>query len=124
MINNASSFLTPRLPQNIQLSPENSSKKKIKLCLNNKIRNKSTNLPNFQTTFLPSININNNSNKYLDENFSDSRNFKSSFTSTFYTTKSNNQNTIYNNTNKKIIVKNKTLNHQHQLLLLNKSEYF
>ena len=95
MINNVSRILTPRLPQNIQLSPENSSKKKIKLCLNNKIRNKSTNLPNFQTTFLPNININNDSNKYLDENFSDSRNFKSSFASNFYTTKSNNQKIQY-----------------------------
>ena len=115
MINNISGILTSRFPQKLKFFPKNASQKKIKLYLNNKLRNKSTNINNVPFNLLPNINSYNDSNKYLDENF------KNSFASTFYTTKSNIQNTIYDNKNKNLIKSNNTLSHKQLLLLKSKS---
>ena len=114
MINNASGIITSQFPQKFKFFSKNASQKKIKLYLNNKLRNKSINVNNVPINLLPNINNCNDSNKYLDENF------KNSFASTFYTTKSNIQNTIYDNKNKNLIKSNNTLSHK-QLLLKSKS---
>ena len=113
MINNISTgLLSSRYPQKISFFPKNSSKKKIKLFLNNKLRNKSTNIPNFATTLLPNLNNNNfDNNKYIEDNLNDNKTFKNSFASTFYSTKSNMQNTMYDNTNNKFKINNNMLNH-------------
>ena len=123
MINNISTgILSHRFPQKITFFPKNASQNKIKLYLNKKFRNKSKNIANFATTLLPNVNINTESNKYLDENFNDNKTFKNSFSSTFYTTNSNMQKTIYNNTNNNSLKNSHMLSHK-QLILLKANSF-
>ena len=123
MINNISTgILSPRFPQKITFFPKNASQNKIKLYLNKKFRNKPKNIANFATTLLPNVNINTESNKYLDENFNDNKTFKNSFSSTFYTTNSNMQKTIYNNTNNNSLKNSHMLSHK-QLILLKANSF-
>ena len=116
--NKSSGIITSKLPNKISFIQKNTSKKKIKLQVSNKLRNKSTNLVAFKSNYLPNINTSNDTNNILDEKLKENKNFKNSFSSTFYTTSSNIQNTLYDNSNKKISKKNRMLN-QKQFIILN-----
>ena len=114
--NISSEVLTMKYSNGISLLQKSQTKKKIKLQINNKYRNKSLNLFSLNNNNLPDI-----SERKWPEDKNDNKTFKNSFASTFYSTNSNNQNFFSENSNEKIPRTNNQLNQKNLILIKAKS---